>query len=237
MSTDEISQELLEIAKSLLSSSQHETTEDHETDMLIDDEGEREDVGEDDDFDDYGIQSQDSFAPWIKSSIHQSYSSQTHAQKVSRPKQGSNMSSQGSVGGGGGSVRSSQSMLLSLMQLEPHDIIVEKMHIHYGLKGENPVSRLRFFPKQEHQPFPWPSSNNGDEREGREKEKENEKEKEIIACAMKESSYETLLPRVFEECAIRVFCRDKAKNSLVAEAYKVWCREYNSSTPFPTMSQ
>lgn len=31
--------------------------------------------------------------------------------------------------------------------LTEDDIIVEKMHIHYGLKDQNPVSRLRFYPK------------------------------------------------------------------------------------------
>lgn len=31
--------------------------------------------------------------------------------------------------------------------LLPGDIIVEKMHIHYGMKDKNPVNRMRFFAK------------------------------------------------------------------------------------------
>jgi hypothetical protein len=31
--------------------------------------------------------------------------------------------------------------------LEPGDIIVEKMHIHYGMKDKNPLNRMRFFAK------------------------------------------------------------------------------------------
>lgn len=31
--------------------------------------------------------------------------------------------------------------------LEPGDIVVEKMHIHYGMKDKNPLNRMRFFAK------------------------------------------------------------------------------------------
>ena len=225
MSTDDIAQELLDIAKSLtntsltlpnsnafndsaiIEESDEDDERDGETERVQDSAtGNRESDGAgDEDFDYYGIQSQDSFAPWVKSSIHDSFRKQKDKERES--------SSQGSVTSGRHNAP---------LTLDRHDVIVEKMHIHYGLKGENPVSRLRFFPKEV-----LTQGHSGGE----------EASHGFIATAMKESSYETLLPRVFEECALRVFCRDRAKNSLVAEAYKIWCREYNSSTPFPTLSQ
>merc|ERR1719231_898589 len=70
--------------------------------------------------------------------------------------------------------------------LEANDLIVEKMHIHYGQKGKNPVDNLRFYPKFSIQGVLG-----------------QEKGKQIM-----EKTYETLLPRVFEEKSLRVFCKD-----------------------------
>lgn len=122
------------------------------------------------------IQSQDSFAPWLK--------------KFS--------ASDASTSEGD-----------SIVTVD--DIIVEKMHIHYGMKSENPVNRLRFYSKD----LPVDG----------------------LAKKVKEKSYETLLPRVFEELAVRVFCRNPKKNSYVMRAFQDWCRECYASSPFPSLSQ
>ena len=196
MTVEEITEELVHIANNVVSQSQStshpSSTAFDESD--IDPVQPMEDEGYfDDSFN--GIQSQDSFAPWL----------------VQHRIQQSTASSQ---------QNSSQNL-----RLEYDDIIVEKMHIHYGMKGENPVNNVRFYPKdldlQSDQANPnEPSLHN------------------YIGKPVKESTYETLLPRVFEECAVRVFCRDPSKNSLIHEAYQIWCRDYNnSSTPFPTLSQ
>jgi len=65
--------------------------------------------------------------------------------------------------------------------LEKDDIIVERMHIHYGMKDRNPVSRLRFFTK-------------GASRD-------------TVGEPVKDRIYQTSMPVVFEEFAVRVFCR------------------------------
>ena len=35
----------------------------------------------------------------------------------------------------------------SFLPLERDDIIIEKMHLHHGMKHLNPVNNMRFFPK------------------------------------------------------------------------------------------
>jgi hypothetical protein len=195
LTVNEITDQLLKIANNLTTTHLSESQSNNDHLNAIVDDFYHDNNNDDEDF--LGIQSQDSFAPWVKSSIHDSYSRhQTVTQSQSLP---------------GSSHRS-----VPVVPLTSDDIIVEKMHIHYGLKGENPVNRLRFFPKEVI------------ERDHR----------THMAMPMKESAYETLLPRVFEELAVRVFCRDKGKTALLADAYKLWCREYNNSaTPFPTLSQ
>jgi hypothetical protein len=101
------------------------------------------------------------------------------------------------------------------------DIIVEKMHIHYGLKEENPVNRLRFFSK-----------------EMEEKASLEEWDENLVAYQIKETQYETLLPRVFEELAIRVFCRNSSKSQFVLAAFKeVSSKNNGGNLPFPMLSQ
>ena len=87
------------------------------------------------------------------------------------------------------------------LPLEKTDLIVDKMHLHHGMKADNPVSRLRFFGK-------------GDD--------ENQ-----IARQVPEKSYDTILPRCFEERAVRVFCRKPAKEKKVKEAFEAWCKKRN----------
>lgn len=145
------------------------------------------------------IFSQDSFAPSMMARTLQ------HSQNLSR------VSTVTSTQGSNGSHPLEHLLDIELLA---DDIIVEKMHIHYGLKSENPVSRLRFFqkgvaPNSQHQ----------------------------IAQPMKEAQYETVLPRVFEELAIRVFCRDSQKTKLVMKAFEKWCRDQLFPSPVLALSQ
>jgi hypothetical protein len=100
--------------------------------------------------------------------------------------------------------------------LELNDIIVEKMHLHYGCKSKNPVDRLRFYPKRIHRA-------------------EDTKEK-IIGRKVDEEKYYTLLPRVFETRGVRVFCRSAEKAESVRKAFDRWCTRMNAHSPFPSAS-
>jgi hypothetical protein len=97
------------------------------------------------------------------------------------------------------------------------DIIVEKMHIHYGLKNKNPVDRLRFFPKRI--------------------ERSAETKEVIVGRRVPESKYESLLPRRFEDRAVRVFCRHPEKEVAVRELFELWCNRVDANSPFPSSSQ
>ena len=79
------------------------------------------------------------------------------------------------------------------------DLIVEKMHVHHGMKANNPVSRLRFFPKH-----------SGEDAIGRQ---------------VQERFYETALPKAFEDFAVRVFCRNQAKEDSARNAFKAWQKQ------------
>lgn len=138
------------------------------------------------DYDQFNIQSQDSFAPWNQDYLMKRTFSNVSTISVNSDTSFSNY-------------------------IKAEDIIVEKMHIHYGLKKENPVNRMRFFPK------------------------DKDSDKNFIASQVKESTYETLLPRVFEELAVRVFCRKPEKSEIIARAFNTWCEE-NLTQNFP-MSQ
>ena len=99
------------------------------------------------------------------------------------------------------------------VQLTEQDLIVEKMHIHYGMKSENPVNSMRFFPKHANlQPH-------------------------AIARRIDECVYETVLPRVFEDRAIRLFCRAPEKVDAARAIFEKWCEEANAQMPFPSLSQ
>lgn len=139
------------------------------------------------------ILSQDSFQPWLVSSLLNHGSQQSQRPAVNP--------------------------VDSIKEVELDDIIVEKMLIHYGLKGENPVNRLRFFPKDSEDVI----SSRWDEN--------------IIGGQIKEQQYETLLPRVFEETAVRLFCRANEKSPYVAEAFKRFSKAMNGADPFPLLSQ
>lgn len=101
--------------------------------------------------------------------------------------------------------------------LEAEDLIVEKMHVHYGMKGQNPVARMRFYPKH----VPRVVSEN----------------KPFQAVQLEERVYETDLPRSFEYLSVRVFCRHPEKEAAAVHAFERWCSERNSHMPFPSFSQ
>jgi hypothetical protein len=82
-------------------------------------------------------------------------------------------------------------------------------HIHYGLGEHNPVARLRFYPK--HSAGPTAMGKELDER-----------------------TYASILPRVFEDRKVRVFCRHHDKEYIARKAFEEWCREKNAHAPFPT---
>jgi len=95
--------------------------------------------------------------------------------------------------------------------LNEDDVIVEKMHIHYGLKEKNPVARMRFYVKNE--------SNFGRE--------------------VSEDRYVTSLPRSFESQGVRIFCRSMSKTTqaTLSDAFKYWCRMKSAHSPLPSFSQ
>lgn len=143
------------------------------------------------------ILSQDSFQPWVLRDL----------------------ANQSSNGNQPSPKSSAYTEIHAIKAIELDDIIVEKMHIHYGLKSENPVNRLRFFSKDAEDII----SSRWDDN--------------IIGVQIKEQHYETQLPRVFEETAVRLFCRSKEKSVCVAEAFKRFSKAMNGADPFPLLSQ
>lgn len=97
------------------------------------------------------------------------------------------------------------------IRLSAEDLIVEKMHIHYGLKQENPLSRLRFFAKASGP--------------------------DVIALPPKAASYRAHVPSVFEELAVRVFCRSRTKTEVYVKAFECWCRQQQVTSPVMGASQ
>lgn len=95
--------------------------------------------------------------------------------------------------------------------LSEEDVIVEKMHIHYGLKEKNPIARMRFYVKNE--------SNFGRE--------------------VSEDRYVTSLPRSFESQGVRIFCRSTSKTTQanLSDVFKYWCRSKSAHSPLPSFSQ
>jgi hypothetical protein len=99
--------------------------------------------------------------------------------------------------------------------LVPGDIIIERMHVHYGLKEKNPVARLRFYAKAD--------------RDGA--------VERPIARMLREESYEASLPRSFEDRRIRVFCRYREKERIARRAFELFCEHVKAHSPFPSFSQ
>lgn len=165
------------------------------------------------------ILSQDSFPPWVmqqRTVTHEGGANGHHS--TNQLHRAHTTSSEPPL--------SQQSMMIAapsssafLDPITTEDLIVEKMHIHYGLKEENPVNRLRFFSKnmEDRLNSDWDES--------------------LVAYSIKESQYETLLPRVFEDLAVRVFSRNSAKSRFLLEAFRELSRSQAASLPFPSFSQ
>ena len=109
---------------------------------------------------------------------------------------------------GGPNAYSQSSFNCTFVPLQENDIIVEKMHIHYGLKAKNPVGRLRFFQKN----CKW----------------------DTVAKELNENVYLASMPNRFEEFAVRVFCksRDIGKENTAKRSFQQWCKEKLCATPF-----
>eukprot|EP00904_Undaria_pinnatifida_P007451 jgi/Undpi1/3836/HiC_scaffold_16.g07205.m1 len=107
-----------------------------------------------------------------------------------------------SNGGGGGRGPSTSAVLL-----EEKDIIVQFVHIHWGLKGENPVNRLRFFSKY----APTAPDTRG--------------------VRLDEKKFSSFLPHTFETKMLRVFVRDPAKVDAARRALDLFCSESRCAPP------
>ena len=100
---------------------------------------------------------------------------------------------------------------LNSIVLQKGDIIIDKMHIHYGKKQHNPVENMRFYSKGA----------------------------EAVQTAKKvsEDVYQTLLPRSFEELAVRIFCREKNKERIALKAFARFCKASHIHLPFPSQME
>lgn len=159
------------------------------------------------------IFSQDSFAPYFLQQIQQQ-----QQQRVNMGSSSQQFSRTTTTSATSPALQQQQQQILAALldiSLTKDDIIVEKMHIHHGLKQEDPVSRLRFFSK------PWSTSltTNYDLNQ------------EMIGRPSKTARFDTVTPRTFEEFAIRVFCRDTSKALLAQLAFQAWCRHSQHASP------
>ena len=75
-----------------------------------------------------------------------------------------------------------------------------------GLKDKNPVSRMRFFPKNS--------------------------TSDVIGSEVKDRVIASSMPTRFEDMAVRVFCRRPEVEATARKAFQVWCKEKLCSTPF-----
>lgn len=96
--------------------------------------------------------------------------------------------------------------------LEEKDLIVEKMHVHFGMKAANPVANMRFYPKNFQHMAVTP-------------------DRPYQAVMLEERVYETDLPRVFEYRSVRVFSRNPEKDAAAAHAFEKWCDDKKLHQP------
>eukprot|EP01106_Pelomyxa_sp_JSP_P004718 TRINITY_DN174_c0_g4_i1.p1 TRINITY_DN174_c0_g4~~TRINITY_DN174_c0_g4_i1.p1 ORF type:complete len:379 (-),score=123.37 TRINITY_DN174_c0_g4_i1:53-1147(-) len=94
--------------------------------------------------------------------------------------------------------------------LQPSDVIVQNMQLTYSMYGKNPVDNVRFFTSMD-------SSE---------------------SYSVPRAAVSLLLPDTFQECTIRVYCRNPDKVEAARKAFDVWlqhCRvEVALSPPHPT---
>jgi HD superfamily phosphohydrolase len=94
--------------------------------------------------------------------------------------------------------------------LQEEDFIVELCNIHHGSKDNNPLSKMRFLPKDKL----WKLTVSIDSLPE--------------ACEINESNYDAQFPRAFQANSIRVFSRDSSKDDLLRHVFDNWLAEVTS---------
>ena len=120
------------------------------------------------------------------------------------------------------------------VELTEQDLIVEKMRIHYGMGEENPVNNMRFFAKNATLHLNNFSQQQAALPSGDRPLYSQTQPPAVIAKCVDERVYQTVLPRVFEDRAVRLFCRDPEKTDVAREVFERWCEEANAQVPFPS---
>lgn len=100
--------------------------------------------------------------------------------------------------------------------LSEEDLRVRIINLHYGQKGENPVSKMRFYKK----------------------DAVFETNKEC-AFEVNESKYEDELPRSFQIKRVSLYCcsTDTEKQRQAVTLFENWCNQEGMSEPFLSCSQ
>jgi hypothetical protein len=103
-------------------------------------------------------------------------------------------------------------------RLRPEDLVVKLVSINYGMKDKNPVDFVHFY-RRKSKSFCTQYSKAGDlaERERR--------ETEATGFRIHADSVSCLVPHVFQEEYVRVYCksRDARTVDLAVRAFKTWC--------------
>ena len=96
------------------------------------------------------------------------------------------------------------------VEVQPEDLIVEKTHVHHGLKEHDPVSRMRFFKKQY------------DPAVGQ------------VGFKVSVDAYD--LPSVLERMTVRLFCRRPERRTARTArfAFDIWCSRMSLNPPQPS---
>jgi hypothetical protein len=113
------------------------------------------------------------------------------------------------------------------------DIIVERMHVHYGLKQYNPVALMRFYSKIS------PVTTTSSFGHIVSSTSSQSMSQSVIGHQVDERVYASELPRVFEDLSFRVFSRslDQDMIALIRRSFECWCDRKQTHLPFPSLSQ
>jgi HD superfamily phosphohydrolase len=96
------------------------------------------------------------------------------------------------------------------LELQEDDFIVERCNIHHGSKDNNPLSKMRFLPKDKLSKLSEPIDSLPE------------------ACEINESSYDAQFPRAFQANSIRFFSRVSLKDDLLKHVFTTWLSEVTS---------
>ena len=89
--------------------------------------------------------------------------------------------------------------------LQEENFIVEKCSMHHGSKDKNPLSKMRFLPKNSLHKLMAANINDLPE-----------------AVVADESTYKAVLPQLLQENSIRVYSRLSSKCDLVSHVFSAW---------------